>query len=72
MKNFIFAVLGIISLGVNAQNFSGNGGAITDNQIPTPFPIVVQGLANLIDSTFGIQQVCFNISHTRANDLELN
>ena len=61
MKIFLFLAFLLIFYGSNAQNFSGNGGAITDNQVPTAFPVLVQGLANRIDSTFGIQQVCLYI-----------
>ncbi|MFY8133086.1 MAG: proprotein convertase P-domain-containing protein, partial [Bacteroidia bacterium] len=71
MKKFLPFILVLFFFNARAQNFSGGGGAITDNLQPTSFPLVIQGLANRLDSSFGIQQICFNISHSRANDLEI-
>ena len=71
MKKFLTAIFGLLVMHLGAQNFSGGGGSITDNQQPSFFPITIQGIANRIDSAFGIQQICFNISHARANDLEI-
>ena len=71
MKKILTFLFGLLFIHLGAQNFSGSGGAITDNQQPSFFPLTIQGIANRIDSSFGILQLCFNITHARANDLEI-
>jgi subtilisin-like proprotein convertase family protein len=53
-----------------AQTFSGTGGIIPDNSGPVYFPISVSGLSSsVIDSSFGVESVCINITHN--NDYQL-
>lgn len=62
-------ILFLCSFTINAQTFSWNGfEPIMDNQTDT-VPIVVSGLPNVIDTTFGLAHVCMNITHTYKNDL---
>lgn len=59
----------------SAQTFNGSGGPIHDlNGTPQAqyFPCVVSGLPNSIDSsTFGLERICLDITHTYTNDLRL-
>jgi subtilisin-like proprotein convertase family protein len=55
-----------------SQTYSGSGGIITDNQQVVEFSINVNGLPqNSLNSTFGVTQVCLNISHTWNSDLNV-
>lgn len=57
---------------LNAQTFTGTGGAISDNLDTTYFIIPVSGLtpAN-ISSSFGLEQVCIDLTHTKDRDLDI-
>jgi len=53
-----------------SQTFFGTGGTITDNGPAVYFPVNVSGLSTtVIDSVFGVESVCINISHN--NDYHL-
>lgn len=53
-----------------AQTFTGNGGDIPDDGNSIDFPITVSGLPNVLDTmSFGLESVCFNITHTWTADL---
>jgi subtilisin-like proprotein convertase family protein len=56
-----------------AQTFNGGSGPINDNQT-IDIPILVSGLTPLeIDTVnFGLEQICFNITHTWDADLEVS
>jgi subtilisin-like proprotein convertase family protein len=59
---------------INAQQFVGNGGGISDvkNFVRADtFKIEIKGLPKLINDTFGISKVCFNITHPRVSDLKI-
>lgn len=56
---------------INAQTFSGTGGSIPDNGPAVRFPLLVSGVPNSIDSSFGLINVCINITHTYDRDLEI-
>jgi subtilisin-like proprotein convertase family protein/spore coat protein CotH len=54
----------------SAQSFSGNGGPIQNNGVETYFPCQVASLSpSNIDSVFGLQQVCINVSHPHVEEL---
>jgi subtilisin-like proprotein convertase family protein len=53
----------------SAQQFTGTGGPITNNGIPTYFPLTVSGLPGQLNSSFGVETVCINISHTNVEEL---
>jgi subtilisin-like proprotein convertase family protein len=64
---FLFVVFAFFS---KAQVFNGSGGAILDNGNDTYFTIPVSGLnPAVIDSTFGLEQVCFTINHPSTTEL---
>lgn len=53
-----------------AQVFSGGGGLILNNGQDTYYPITISGLSpSAIDSTYGIEQVCFSITHPDVSEL---
>jgi subtilisin-like proprotein convertase family protein len=56
-----------------AQTFtSSSGGAIPDAGPMVQFPITVSGLTpSTIDTTFGLETICFNITHTWDGDLSI-
>lgn len=56
----------------NAQTFNGGGGAIQDFQT-TDIPVAVTGLPVSINTTtFGLERVCINLTHTYVADLTLS
>lgn len=72
LKFIIAIVLSILSLDVKSQAFIGTGGSIPDNQTPVYFPLTISGLPNTaLDSTFGIEGVCIDITHTYDADLRI-
>ncbi|MBK9730901.1 MAG: CotH kinase family protein [Chitinophagaceae bacterium] len=44
---------------------------IPDNGTVVTFDLAVSGLPNVIDTTFGLESVCFNITHTWDSDLQI-
>lgn len=71
MKKIFLFLLTFYNLSFS-QTYSGSGGIITDNQQVVEFSINVNGLPqNSLNSTFGVTQVCLNISHTWNSDLNV-
>lgn len=74
MKKLILFL--IFSCGFNAvfaQTFNGTGGPIPDDGTPVDFPITVSGLPGSIDTTtFGLEGICINITHTWDEDLDIS
>lgn len=57
---------------LQAQYFTGTGGVIPNNGPAAYFPMVVSGLfTNVIDSSFGVESVCVNITHGNDADLTI-
>jgi subtilisin-like proprotein convertase family protein len=57
---------------VVAQTFSGTTGAISDDGQPNEFLINVASLStSTLNSTLGLTQVCFDITHTYDSDLNI-
>jgi PKD repeat protein/subtilisin-like proprotein convertase family protein len=57
---------------VMSQTFTASvGGAIPDNNTEICFPVSVSGLPALIDTSFGVTQVCINLTHTWDGDLKI-
>ena len=55
-----------------AQVFGNNtGGAILDNNIVACFPVVVSGLVTTINTSFGLKECSFNITHTYDGDIKI-
>ncbi|MDF2448423.1 MAG: hypothetical protein K0R26_927 [Bacteroidota bacterium] len=70
MKKIITISCLLFTLLIEAQVFNGGGGIILNNGQDSFFPINVSGLTqNAIDSVYGIEQVCFNISHPDVSEL---
>lgn len=60
-----------VTVSSHAQTFNGGGGSILDNQT-VEIPVTVSGLATTIDTTsFGLEQVCINLTHTWDSDLTI-
>lgn len=73
MKKLLTALLfaSAATLSAHAQTFNGGSGAILDNQT-VDIPITVSGLPGTIDTTsFGLEQVCINLTHTWDSDLTI-
>ena len=71
---FVVALGLITSFQVIAQGFRAGGGPVRDFQhmVRTDsFPILVSGLANRIDTRFGLSRICLNIYHPRVSDLKV-
>jgi len=75
MRKIILTFFGIgMCLSLTAQTFLGTGGVIHDYNgfvSPAYYPCVVSGLPATIDSAFGLERICLNISHTYDGDIEI-
>ncbi|MGB3075696.1 MAG: PKD domain-containing protein [Chitinophagales bacterium] len=47
------------------------GGSISDPPNIESFPIIVSGLPDVLDTTYGLVKACFNIIHTYDSDLDI-
>jgi len=55
-----------------AQTFSATvNQSIPDDNSVVSFPLVVAGLPNVIDSAFGLESACLNMTHTYCSDMEV-
>ena len=71
-KSLLLLLLCLLVLKTNAQTFIGGGGPIPDNQTPVFFPLTVAGVPQTaLSSTFGIESVCIDITHTYDSDLDV-
>ncbi|MCX6291971.1 MAG: PKD domain-containing protein [Bacteroidetes bacterium] len=73
-KIILFTFVLLFNVLTRAQTFNGTGGIIPDLVVtpsPTYFACTVSGLPSSIDTTFGIERVCLNITHTYDQDLEI-
>jgi subtilisin-like proprotein convertase family protein len=59
----------LIALGSPAQQFTGSGGVITNDGMPTYFLLPVSGLPAQLNGSFGVETVCINISHPDVKEL---
>jgi len=59
---------------LSAQTFTGSGGLIPDNGNSIDFTINVSGLspATIDTSTFGLETVCIDLTHTYDSDLDIS
>ena len=68
----LFTLLSLIPTLLFAQSYSNSAlTAIPNNQTDLNIPVLVQGLPNTIDATFGISSVCIDISHQHMIDLKV-
>ena len=56
---------------MRAQVFTGNGGPVLNSAQHTYLGLVVSGLPQALDSTFGVEQVCVNLNHPNVGELNL-
>lgn len=72
MKALLLSTIACLATSVYSQTFNGGGGPILDNQ-SISIPISVSGLPSSINtSTFGLEQVCINLTHTYDADLTIS
>jgi PKD repeat protein/subtilisin-like proprotein convertase family protein len=72
MKKLLLSFLICTPFLLKSQTFSTTvGGAIPDNNTEVCFPLSVSGLPTQIDTTFGVTQVCVNLTHTWDGDLKI-
>ncbi|MEP7265055.1 MAG: CotH kinase family protein [Bacteroidota bacterium] len=58
---------------VSAQTFSATGDTIPDDGSTIDFPITVNGIPNVIDtSAYGLESVCIDLTHTWDSDLDIS
>ncbi|MBX7109329.1 MAG: CotH kinase family protein [Chitinophagales bacterium] len=68
----LLAALVITGLHLSAQTYyTVVNQVIPDNGSVVTFDLAVSGLPDAIDTTFGLESVCFNITHTWDSDLQL-
>lgn len=72
MKRLLFILLIAVPAAMQAQTFTGTSGAITNNGVPTYFTTNVSGLPAAMNGSFGVEEVCINISHTHVADLVIH
>src|ERR1035437_7882983 len=73
MKKTITIIFLLFSFYVKAQLYTGTGGTILNNGVETYFNLTISGLSPaIIDSTFGIEEVCININHPAVEELYIN
>jgi subtilisin-like proprotein convertase family protein len=72
-KTLLTATLAFtVATSLGAQTFTGTGAAISDNLDTTYFIIPVSGLSPAtINSSFGLEQVCIDLTHTKDRDLDI-
>ena len=73
MKNILFFVFLVFSFSNFSQTFTGGSATILDNTT-IDIPLTVDGLSpTFIDTnTFGIEQICLNLTHTWDADLTIS
>lgn len=75
MKKYILLPFFVFVLQfVNAQTYTSNaGGPIPDAGAQVIFPLIVSGLSpSSIDTTFGLETICFTITHSYDADLNIS
>src|SRR5215510_7762277 len=66
----LFLSLLFVSATYAQQTFYGSGGPIPD-LTTVQYPIYVSGLPTAINSTYGLENVCIDISHTYDDDITI-
>ena len=69
MKKLLLPLFILLSFGLYAQTFYWSGKERIFDLQTDSIPVVVSGLPNAIDTTFGIAHICVDITHTYDNDL---
>lgn len=72
MNKIITSLFLLFSIISKAQLYTGPTGVITNNGQNTYFDLTVSGLSPaVLDSTFGIEEVCIDINHTNVSELNI-
>lgn len=72
MKKLLLSIIAFLPVAVVAQTFTNTtGGSIPDSNTEVCFPVSVSGLPTQIDATFGVSQVCVNLTHTYDGDIDI-
>lgn len=70
MRKLFAIIFVLLSFGIKSQVLIGTGGKIQNNGVETYFNLSVSGLnPGLLNNTFGVQEVCINISHSNVEEL---
>jgi len=69
-KTLLILLIYIFSYSADAQTFFGTGGPVPD-LTTVQFSIVVSGLQPTINNTFGLENICLDITHTYDGDVRL-
>jgi PKD repeat protein/subtilisin-like proprotein convertase family protein len=73
LKKHLFIFLNVVPFTLTAQTFTGSGGIIPDNNVIASFAINVPVLSpNVVNTNFGVEQICLNINHPNVSDLEVS
>src|SRR5687768_14794860 len=60
-----------LALGHRAQIFQGTGGSIVNGGSETVYTLSVSGLPSQLDSTFGLEKICFDLNHPAVEELHV-
>jgi len=74
-KSLLLSSFLLFSLKLSAQFFPYQGSVpagIPDSNVNADFPIMALGLPAQIDSTFGLAEVCVDITHPQVSDLKIS
>lgn len=72
MKKLLLPIFMSAAILVNAQTFTNStGGPIPDTNTEVCYPVTVSGLPTVIDTNFGLSQVCVNLTHTWDGDIKI-
>ncbi|HKR04332.1 MAG TPA: PKD domain-containing protein [Bacteroidia bacterium] len=72
MKKLLLATFAVLPLCALSQTFTYTGNlSIPDNATEVCLPVVVSGLPTVINSSFGLSGMCFDITHTYDSDLQI-
>ncbi|MCX6270060.1 MAG: CotH kinase family protein [Bacteroidetes bacterium] len=73
MKQTLLLLLTLLSMHAFSQTFTGPGGPITDDGLDNYYYLTVSGVTPAVmDTAFGLETVCINLTHTWDDDLTIS
>jgi len=73
MKFYFFLICIVLGFNSFSQVFTGTGGPIPDDGTHAYYPITVSGVVPaMMDTAFGLETVCINLTHTWDDDLVIS
>jgi subtilisin-like proprotein convertase family protein len=73
MKFYFFLICIVLGFNSFSQVFTGTGGPIPDDGTHGYYPITVSGVVPaMMDTAFGLETVCINLTHTWDDDLVIS